>query len=257
MRKIFFILSTLLITTSSYASCAWSGLWVFPSGKTIKQNSIFILTAYASSQPIINELNKKHNIYLKNGHEQIKLIVTETCVGQLELTQAILKPERELEAGVQYTMFIDDLPEGEQLKHYNDKIKQFVLVSYLVEKGKDTDKPVITSIPKEIKKSYVPYGCGPAKHVIFDLPVKDSSALFIKATIKNLKSGKETKYYISPNDGRIEIGHGMCSGAFTFDDSEYYEVEFSFMDASGNMTKLEETRIEFTKPTKEFWDDRK
>lgn len=255
MRKIFTILSALLIAASSYADCAWSGLWAFPSGKTIKQNSIFILTAYGGSQPIIHELNKKHNIYLKNGYEQIKLIVTETCVGQFALTQALLKPERELEAGIQYTMFIDGIPEGEQLKHYNDTTRQFEPVRYTVVKGTDTEKPVVSSIPKEIDKSYILYGCGPAMYVIFDLPVKDSSALLIKATVKNLKSGKETKYYISPKDGRIEIGHGMCSGAFAFDDSKNYEVKFSFMDASGNIADTSGEAIPFTKPTEDHWDD--
>ena len=44
----------------------------------------------------------------------------------------------------------------------------------------------------------------------------------------------------------------MCSGAFDFEEnSNNYEVEFSFMDASGNLTSWTGERIKFTKPTKE------
>ncbi len=73
--------------------------------------------------------------------------------------------------------------------------------------------------------------------------------MLIKTTVKNLKTGKETTYYIQPEEGKINVGHDMCSGAFDFDDSENYEVGFSFMDASGNLTEWTGDRIKFTKPT--------
>ena len=91
--------------------------------------------------------------------------------------------------------------------------------------------------------------------VNFDFPIKDSSEVIIKTTVKNIKSGIKTTYYIAPQNNQIGVGHGMCSGAFTYDDNPDYEVEFTFMDASGNTTTWTGERIQFTKPTDEHWDD--
>jgi hypothetical protein len=84
--------------------------------------------------------------------------------------------------------------------------------------------------------------------VDFDFPIRDSSEVAIQTTVKNIKSGVETTYYIMPQNNQILVGHGMCSGAFTFDESNDYEVEFSFMDSSGNITSWVGDRIKFTKP---------
>jgi hypothetical protein len=250
MRQLITIIIGLFCTTSSYADCAGTGLSVFPSGLTIKQNSIFVLDGYAESQNVILGLNKKHNIYLKSGNKRIKLLVIEICVGEFYLTQAVLKPETELEAGLEYTMYIDNLPQYESFNKYNRTTHKYEPVTYKVVSEKDLEKPQLLTKPKELKKTLVQYGCGPSIHVIFSNPAKDNSDLIIKTTVKNLKTGKETTYYIEPNGDKIKVGHSMCSGAFDYDASINYEVEFSFMDASGNLTKWTGERIKFTKPTK-------
>ena len=251
MKQILTILIGLFWTVSVYADCAGTGLWVFPSGQTIKQNSIFILDGYAESQHVILGLNKKHNIYLKSGNKKIKLLVTEICVGQFYLTQAVLKPETELEAGLEYTMYIDSLPEYESFNKYNKTTQKYEPVTFKVVAEKDNEKPQIATKPKELKKTLVHYGCGPSIHVVFSNPTKDNSDIIVKTTVKDLKTGKETTYYIEPDGDKIKVGHGMCSGAFDFEEnSNNYEVEFSFMDASGNLTAWTGERIKFTKPTK-------
>jgi hypothetical protein len=250
MRHLLTILIGLLCTASAYAECMGEGLWVFPSGQTIKQNSIFVLDGYAASQNIILGLNKKHNIYLKSGNKKIKLIVTEICFGQYDLTQAILKPETELESGLEYTMHIDSLPEYEKFNKYNSITREYEPITYKVVSEKDLEKPQLSAKPKELKKTLVRYGCGPEIHVVFSNPAKDNSDIIIKTTVKNIKTGKETTYYIEPDGDKIKVGHDMCSGAFDFDDSNNYEVEFSFMDASGNITSWTGERIKFTKPIK-------
>jgi len=249
MKTVFATLIVLLSTLFANGECASEGLYVFPTGKTIKQNSIFIVDGYANSQEIILGLNKRYLIHLKGGDKKINLIVSTIYVGQFQLTQAILKPERELEAGLEYTMCIDKLPDNSVLQRYNTAANKYETVKYKVEFGTDTDKPTLLAKPKEIKKSLVHYGCGPSALVYFSFPVIDSSDIIIKTVLKNLETSKETTYYITPTKNEILVGHGMCSGAFTFDDGEKYEVEFSFMDASGNTTPSTE-RIKFTKPTK-------
>jgi len=252
MKQILTIIIGLLCSLSVYADCAGTGLSIFPSGQSIKQNSIFVLDGYAESQNVILGLNKKHNIYLKSGYKKIKLLVTEICVGQFYLTQAVLKPETELEAGLEYTMFIDSLPEYESFNKYNKTTHKYEPVTYKVIAEKDNDKPQLTTIPKELNMTLVHYGCGPSIHVVFSNPAKDVSDIIVKTTVNDLTTGIETTYYIQPDGDKIKVGHSMCSGAFDFDDNNNnYEVEFSFMDASGNLTAWTGDRIKFSKPTKE------
>jgi hypothetical protein len=115
----------------------------------------------------------------------------------------------------------------------------------------DNEKPKLSEKPKELKKTLVYYGCEPSIHVVFSNPAKDNSDVIVKTTVKNSKTGKETTYYIEPEEDKIKVGHGMCSGAFVFDDSKHYEVEFSFMDSAGNLTSWIGDRIMFTKPTEQ------
>jgi hypothetical protein len=87
---------------------------------------------------------------------------------------------------------------------------------------------------------------------VFSNPATDNSEIIIKTTVKNLKTRKETTYYIEPNQEVINVGHGMCSGAFAYvEDDEHYEIEFAYMDSSGNLTPWTGERIKFTKPTPE------
>jgi len=252
------ILSTILIlflTAYVYADCEGNGLSVFPAGKTLRQNSIIVLEGYGDSQAIISDLNKKYPVYLKSGEKKVNLKVIETCVGQYHLTQAILTPDTKLEAGLEYTIHIDNLPEFESLNRLNDETKKWEEIKYRVIYGEDTEKPFVQSTPKVIGKKLYYYGCGPSTHVEFNYNVKDDSEILIKTTVTNIKSGKECIYYIQPTKNKIEVGHGMCGGAFDFDKNLNYEVSFSFMDASGNTTYWQGEKIKFTKPTKRSTDD--
>jgi len=255
MKNIFLLFIGLFYTVNSFADCRGEGLYIFPSGKTIKQNSVFVLDGYARSQDVILGLNKKYPIYLESGEQKVKLFVKETFVGQFELTQAILTLEKPLEAGLEYTLVIDNLPKTESLDRYNPKTNIYELIKFTVESGVDIEKPVITSSPKLIDKSYAQYGCGPAMSVNFSFPVKDNSEIIIKTVVKNIKSGIETTYCIVHQNKQIEVGHGMCSGAFIYGEGNEYEVAFSFMDASGNITAWQGDRIKFTKPSAEHLDE--
>ena len=251
MKQLLTILIIFFWAINVQADCAGSGLWAFPSGRTIKQNSIFILDGYAESQRVILGLNKQFNVYLKSGTKKIKLIVTEIYVGEYHLTQAILKPEIELDLEMEYTMCIDSLPKYERLRKHNSTKKESELVIYNVIEGIDTVSPQLKTKVKELKKSLIRFGCGPSIHVIFNNPAIDSSEIIVKTTVKNLRTGKTTSYLIKPNGNEIRVGHGMCSGAFDFKKGRSYMVEFSFVDASGNYTSYAEKTIKFKKPIME------
>ncbi|TNE78457.1 MAG: hypothetical protein EP332_14200 [Bacteroidetes bacterium] len=248
MKSLISLIVGLLLTSSIYGYCSVSGLEVFPSNQHIKQNSIFILEGYSTSQRIIADLNKKHSIYLKNGDRKINLIVSEILVGEFLLTQAILRPESELEAGLEYTMHIDSLPENEIFTRWNSLTNKRESPTYTILAGIDTLKPQIIQKPQELTKEYIEYGCGPSIHVVFSDSIIDSSEFLVKTTVKNLNTGEEISYYLQPYRNQIHVGHGMCSGAFILENGNEFEVEFSYMDSCGNLTQWIGERLKFTSP---------
>ncbi len=229
------------------ADCAGSGLSVYPAQKQIKKDNLFMLEGYAHSQKIITGLNTEFPVYLESGNDRIALIVVETHVGQFNLTQAILKPEKPLTPGKEYQFVIDKLFNHEALSQYNPKTRKFDPVIYFVKDESDTEAPQWIKTPQEKDKSLVHFGCGPEIHVNFKFEVREQSDFLIKTTLKSVETGKETTYYIKQGKETVSIGHDMCSGAFNFEEGLNYQAKFAIMDTSGNVS--EETEwMAFTKP---------
>lgn len=245
----------ILINLLAYSKCGNSGIDVFPTKSEINKNSIFLIEGFATSQKIITSLNKEYKIYLQSGNLKINLKVTETLVGDFQLTQAILKPELPLEIGKEYILKIDNLPKYETINRFYNYNITSKPITYKVTSNVDIEKPMFTKRPSELKKSYISYGCGPEVNVYFSLLTNDSSQLLVKTKFKNLVTNKVTTFYLLLKDNKLAVGYGMCSGAFKYDKNLAYEVEFDLMNSSGNMTKWDREGIKFTKPTGANQDD--
>jgi hypothetical protein len=233
------VLFLLLFTSNIYADCIRGSLYVsFPNTDIIKKNSIFILDGNDAEISAVVKLSKKDNIYMISGKIKIKLSVTEICRGDESFSQAVLKPETELEFGREYVLTIDSL--SSKNLSYQKK--------YRVGKERDLEKPLITSNPTLLEKSYHGTACGPIISVIFKSPAIEDSGIVLRTTVKSMKSGKETTYYIIPRDGKIEVGRGMCGGPFNFMDGDTFEATFSLMDDAGNTSAPTGEPISFTKP---------
>lgn len=250
MKKIIPILIVLLTTVNGFSKCASSGLYFWPTKQTISQNSIFVIDGYATSQKIISGLGTAYKVFLKSDKQKIKLNVQEMLVGQFSLTQAILKPETTLSIGQEYELVIENLGDLEnQVYKYNDSTRQREKIKWTVTSNSDTALPIWKEKPIFKDGSYMEAGCGPIIFVNFAYSASDNSEYLIKTTLKNKSTGIETTYYLKAGDKIIDVGHGMCSGAFKFDGGDKFEVEFSLFDASGNLTKWTGERIEFKRPT--------
>lgn len=140
------------------------------------------------------------------------------------------------------------MPKYEQKpKRYNSLSKKSEELTFKISNSVDTDLPTLTITPTEQKKSLVYYGCGPASWVYFNLAAQDKSEIFVRASVKNKATGQTTIYILNLENGVIKIGHGMCSGAFHFDNSNNFEVVFQLFDQSGNRSSLTKA-ISFNKP---------
>lgn len=238
-----FTLLTLVTATDIHADCSGYGIRVFPRNEIISTNPIFIVEGYEISQSVINQLNKRNSIYLTSGNERIPLKVIKTIKGQFNLTQALLKPSVELISGRHYKLNIDSLNEYEQVDFLRDSI------GWTISSEADNQRPIWKVTPSYKSKGMIFYGCGPAVLVNFCACISDNSEVVVYTKIKNLKTNSIADYYIKPDSSCLEIGHGMCAGAFDFEEGQEYEVTFLLMDASGNTSETVTQPIKFSSPT--------
>jgi hypothetical protein len=249
MRKSTLIILSFFIATIASAKCANSGIYCLSKNSSLNRNGIIILEFYASSQTLISNLNKKYPIYLKSAGGKVQLNVVEIFIGEMRLTQIILKPETDLIAGTVYSLEIDNLPKYENKPQRYNKISfKNESITFKIDNIFDNEIPSFYKVPAVEKKTLVYYGCGPASNVYFGISGKDTSELFAKTTVKNKATGKITTYILNIENGLVKVGHGMCSGAFHFDNGENFEITFQLIDQSGNKSLLTNI-ISFTKPT--------
>ncbi|MFM2387889.1 MAG: hypothetical protein RL660_2646 [Bacteroidota bacterium] len=109
-------------------------------------------------------------------------------------------------------------------------------------------KPQWLMAPGVKSKEAFMYGCGPAEYVNFCACFIDNSPLVVHTKVKNVRSNEVSEFYLFSDSNRIRVGHGMCSGAFDFDENEKYEAIFTLMDASGNLSEPT-APIEFVSPS--------
>jgi hypothetical protein len=250
MKKLFLLIAANVISVSLWAKCASSGLYFFPSGPYISSNPVIVIDGYATDQQTIRDLSGKHAAWLISGKEKIKLIVQETLEGQYGLTQAVLKPEHPLKKGMNYKLHIDGIPKKKaeaMLRRYQDD--KWTTVSWTVSRGeKKFAKPEWASTPVKSGEEYTMFGCGPAVYVNFDVSVRSEGQYLVKTIVADKASGKETAYYLPVENGKIRIGHGMCSGAFNFAANSTYSVYFQVMNEKGDVSLISGRPMSFEAP---------
>jgi hypothetical protein len=248
MRYTTLIILTLFISTFASAKCGSHGIYCL-SNNSLNKNGIIILEFYASSQSLIPDLNFKYPIYLKSSSGKVKLEIIETLTGEFNVTQIVLKPVSELKANETYTLLIDKLPKNERIPgRYKNHSNKWEPLRFRIKNLSDTNIPILIGTPVEEKKTLIYFGCGPATWVYFKILGQDQSEIFIRTTVKNLNNGNLTSYILPIENDLINIGHGMCSGPFHFDNSENFEITFQLYDESGNKSSLTNA-ISFRKPT--------
>jgi len=251
MKYLITIILSLILYGQALAKCSSSGIWAYPSKSEINQNSMIILDGYARSQRIIDSLNIGHPIYLEaNGH-LVKLQVLEINKGMFSLTQAILQPEEILIGGKSYKLKIENLTEWEQklLSRWNSETGKYEPISWTVKSGIDNEIPKWQSRPKLVDKTTVWYGCGPAIYAVFDSKIEDDSQTLIKTQLVDISTNETYTYYLTLNKyGKLNVGHGMCSGAFDFKPNNKYKIRFSLTDLSGNSNAEWTEWIKFDSP---------
>lgn len=239
MRKILFILLIAFNLKSAYADCIMCGgrgLVFFPQQKEISLNSMFIIQGYGSSQSTINSF-KNRKVYLESDiGEIIELNLHKILKGQMKLTQAIFFPASELQSNTKY--FIRYPAQNkEQMMRFNREKQERENVYW-----KTTNKKLMDSLNSNLNielstTKIIPYGCGPSVNAIFNIKNKSESQIWYKTELVEIGTNKKNVYYIKEWNETLNVGHGMCAGAFTYNEKSKYKVRFTPMNIDGKSLK--------------------
>ncbi|MGV4529865.1 hypothetical protein [Ornithobacterium rhinotracheale] len=244
MKKLFTLFLGLWMINAVFAECI-TGISVYPENSQVAQNSLFMVEGNVMDD-VIKNLGKNYAVYLQSKEEKIPLVKVKYNKGN-GFEQMILKPQKQMKEGEVYSLYVEGLPTYLIPRDQRDtkvaKLKTFYTLA------PDTQAPVLQTQPKLLAYEFRQLGCGDDVYAIFSNSAKDDdSEIWVKTTVKNLDTGEVMQYYIKPFNGKLYVGHGMCSGAFNFGDSKQFSVVFSFMDSSGNVSDANIEPVIFENP---------
>ena len=239
MKKLILVLLLTFSIKSAFADCSSMGMQFFPSTKEISLNSMFIIQGYAFSQKTINSF-KNRTIYLESENgELIKLNLQELLKGQMQLTQAIFCPASKLKSHTKYFLKYSDQTEneGKEMMQYNKEKKEREKVYWKTSDKKSIDN-LKSNLTIEFEKTEVRfYGCGPKANAIFKIKNRPEPEIWYKTEVIETGTNKKFVYYIKEWNKKLNVGHDMCSGAFTFNRKGKYKVRFTPMNTDGKSLK--------------------
>ena len=239
MRKTILLLLLTFGIKTAFSDCAMRAMYFFPETKEIGLNSKFIIQGYAYSQKTINSF-KNRKVYLKSeSGELIELNLEEFYTGQMQLTQAIFCATSELKPNTKYFLNYSDQTEneGREMKKYNREKKVSEKVYWKTTDKKEL-KPLNSNLNIEFENTEViHYGCGPSANAIFDVKNKAESEIWYKTEVLDLSTNNKKVFYIKEWNGKLNVGHGMCAGAFTYKNKGKYKVRFTPMNIDGESLK--------------------
>ena len=234
--KFLLLLLTLLTINFSFADCAGSGIYLYPENQALYQNSLILIEGYAADQELIQNLNEKCIAKLVSKNDEVILKAVKSYKGMMWLTMAALKPERNLKAGETYEFVLTNADGSHDLSpsYYDSRKSKYVTYQFKVLEGEDKSSPKWLTAPTYKESKFTGFGCGPAKYGIFNAEISDDSYVMVETELRAAGQTTSNTYLIPIQESLIKVGHGMCSGGFTFDDTGKYEVRFRLNDICGN-----------------------
>lgn len=227
-----FLLALVLVAARAPADCYdWKlSAWP-PSGTKLPTNGRIVLIGYGLAQPQVAKIAERKPRLLAKSLDPltftppIRLEVVELHVGELKLTQAVLKPEKPLFPGTRYTLAFEQTADDPD---YDKGGRPF----WFGGDGPDLEPPTWEAPPTPGPGHYKDMGCGPIEEARVSLAVKDQSLQLIRARVQGATGGVR-EYLIKPGEGEVMVGHSMCWGPFILGEGEW-SLELDAVDLAGN-----------------------
>lgn len=250
MKQLLLLFILISLHLNASANCALGNLQAFPKNQELNQGAMIVLEGYGMVQEIILGLNKKYPVYIKSGTHRVELEVVETCVGARRVAQIFLRPTAQLELGETYELGIDRLAKEEErwLMPWDAKQQQRKTISWTISAA-EMAKPAWEQMPQLKEVSAMRLGCGPSVHATFTMAVTDAKTTLVETELMDLETKETQHYYLLIREGRLlNVGHGMCSGAFNYQPEHRYQVRFKLANLKGEKTKNWTNWIAYNSP---------
>jgi hypothetical protein len=242
MYKIIVLLFVLIspsIQASTGYECAMSGMTYYPLQKEISLNPQILIQGYAMDQKTIRGFKELPPYLETESGEKVMLELLNINEGQMSLTQAIFKPVNSLKPNTDYYLNFQRAKQNEKedpTRYNSDKKERERIV------WSTTNTKYLKSLNSELEINFEKtnvefYGCGPAANAIFNIKSTNSQEIWYEAEFVDLETGKSNTYILHPKEGKLYVGHGMCSGAFTYAKTGKYKVRFTPMNIDGETSK--------------------
>jgi len=245
MKKVLVLLFFTLAVNFSYADCAMSGMEFFPKKRNISLNSLFIIQGYSMSEETVESFRERAVYLVSESGELVLLTLQEILKGQMSLTQAIFKPVSELKPNTKYFLHYSNETNREvlEIQQWNPESKQREKVYWQTSEVKSMDS-ISPSLKIDYEKSEViHYGCGPSSNAIFTVSNSNQLEIWYKTEVIEIATNKKTTFYLTEWENKLNVGHGMCSGAFVFKDQGKYKVRFTPTNIDGESIQTTEWKI--------------
>lgn len=116
---------------------------------------------------------------------------------------------------------------------------------WTVRDGRDATPPSFTTTPRAGPASWQAYGCGPESLIAIEGVATDEVAV-VEVALSVAGAGTKTAV-LAPRDGALQLGHGMCSGAFDLPPGTKATVALTPIDVAGNRGE-KSVRLDVTAP---------
>lgn len=201
MIALFALLGTTLVAPTASAMCLYT--WLGTSHDTMTPRGWIVITGGGEVRATLNDI-ARHRPALVFGNRSVPLEVMAVHIGDMNVTQVLLRPSRALPVGGTWRLALDAPEmERERARDWLDDLKWTV---------EPAGGPAVgwSGTPADVGGSRAEYGCGPAVYLEIATPLHgDPLGVLVEVSAPGRAP---TRYLLEVREGRIQVGHGMCSG---------------------------------------------
>jgi len=217
-----------LLASNSAARCLSHSFEVWPPSRaTVPTNFRIVISMSGTAQTLADSLSVRKPRLVAKGHT-VSLSLVEVSHGAVNVAQVVLRPKDELRPDTVYMLKLDNR------SHPKPNEPDLPVLSWRTGRAIDGEAPRWSTAPKTLESQYHEYGCGPESQVEVEIGVADANDVLIQAEVRNPANGSVQRFLVRPKDGRLLVGHGMCTGPFQLDREASYQVGLTAVDTSGN-----------------------
>lgn len=238
MRALVSVMLTLAIHSTAHARCMghWASAWPEP-GKPLPANGRVLLEGYGAWRQPVLDVGERHPV-LVSGKDRVPLKVVDRFEGELKIGAVMLQPERPLKVGGRYRLVLEGKAGNrEEFGATQPTARGEVPWGWPVVAA-DGEAPSWTNPPEALKGTHEELGCGPASNVEMDVSARDNVDLRILAEVTPRGGGSTVRYPVPVREGKVQLGHDMCSGPFKLEAGKRYTARLWAMDLAGQKAAL-------------------